>query len=145
MKSNKILSIALLLFIAVFSIIYFNSYAYSNPEIFLSNVSDSTQTPVYTCPMHPDIVMDKPGQCPKCGMDLVLKTDDSQNSKSMNCDNMDKCKDKDCSKETCMGNSGGCGENCPKMKDMDMNEHHAHDKMDHKKCKSEGNSGCMGH
>lgn len=26
----------------------------------------------YTCPMHPEIVSDKPGKCPKCGgMDLV--------------------------------------------------------------------------
>jgi len=27
----------------------------------------------YTCPMHPDVVSDKPGKCPKCGMDLVAK------------------------------------------------------------------------
>ena len=27
----------------------------------------------YTCPMHPDVVKDKPGTCPKCGMDLVKK------------------------------------------------------------------------
>lgn len=29
----------------------------------------------YTCPMpeHADVVMDKPGKCPKCGMDLVPK------------------------------------------------------------------------
>ena len=25
----------------------------------------------YTCPMHPDIIKDAPGNCPKCGMDLV--------------------------------------------------------------------------
>ncbi|HEX5152825.1 MAG TPA: copper-translocating P-type ATPase [Parafilimonas sp.] len=25
----------------------------------------------YTCPMHPEIVKDKPGNCPKCGMNLV--------------------------------------------------------------------------
>ncbi len=25
----------------------------------------------YTCPMHPEIVEDKPGNCPKCGMNLV--------------------------------------------------------------------------
>lgn len=28
---------------------------------------------VYTCPMHPEVVSDKPGQCPKCGMNLVAK------------------------------------------------------------------------
>src|SRR5258705_1849850 len=27
----------------------------------------------YTCPMHPTVVQDKPGTCPVCGMDLVLK------------------------------------------------------------------------
>lgn len=25
----------------------------------------------YTCPMHPEIIADKPGRCPICGMDLV--------------------------------------------------------------------------
>ena len=24
----------------------------------------------YTCPMHPEVVSDKPGNCPKCGMTL---------------------------------------------------------------------------
>ena len=28
----------------------------------------------YTCPMHPEIISDKPGSCPKCHMALVLKT-----------------------------------------------------------------------
>src|SRR5436190_23771839 len=28
----------------------------------------------YTCPMHPDIVSDKPGKCPTCNMDLTLST-----------------------------------------------------------------------
>jgi hypothetical protein len=27
----------------------------------------------YTCPMHPEVVKDKPGKCPKCGMALVKK------------------------------------------------------------------------
>ena len=25
----------------------------------------------YTCPMHPDVITDHPGNCPKCGMKLV--------------------------------------------------------------------------
>jgi P-type Cu2+ transporter len=33
----------------------------------------------YTCPMHPEIKQDKPGNCPKCGMTLVLaKSDDKK-------------------------------------------------------------------
>jgi len=27
----------------------------------------------YTCPMHPEVVSDKQGDCPKCGMALVEK------------------------------------------------------------------------
>ncbi|MDB5023551.1 MAG: hypothetical protein JWP78_1306 [Mucilaginibacter sp.] len=47
-------------------------------------ISDTTKTkkvkPVvkpatvqYTCPMHPEVLSDKPGKCPKCGMELVKK------------------------------------------------------------------------
>ncbi len=31
------------------------------------------QGKIYTCPMHPEIKQDKPGNCPVCGMNLVLK------------------------------------------------------------------------
>ena len=32
-----------------------------------------TMAMTYTCPMHPEVKSDKPGKCPKCGMDLVVK------------------------------------------------------------------------
>ncbi len=31
------------------------------------------KTVQYTCSMHPEVVQDKPGNCPKCGMKLVEK------------------------------------------------------------------------
>lgn len=35
--------------------------------------AESTNVKVtrYTCPMHPEVISDKPGECPQCGMDLV--------------------------------------------------------------------------
>jgi Cu(I)/Ag(I) efflux system membrane fusion protein len=35
--------------------------------------SGSQDKPVYTCPMHPQVISDSPGQCPICAMDLVPK------------------------------------------------------------------------
>lgn len=34
-----------------------------------SNTSETGT--MYTCPMHPEVMQDKPGNCPKCGMNLV--------------------------------------------------------------------------
>ena len=37
--------------------------------------------PTYVCPMHPNIVRNEPGNCPICGMELVLKEpEDEQTS-----------------------------------------------------------------
>lgn len=44
----------------------------------VKTVTDQQISKKYTCPMHPEIVMDKPGNCPKCGMALVEKTDAKQ-------------------------------------------------------------------
>jgi len=41
------------------------------------------QTVVYTCTMHPEVVKDQPGKCPKCGMDLVVKNDLPGGSKNL--------------------------------------------------------------
>jgi len=42
--------------------------------------TSTTQKQVYTCPMHPQIISDHPGQCPICGMDLILKTGSGEES-----------------------------------------------------------------
>ncbi len=44
----------------------------------LVSLTDSTDTKTYTCPMHPEVISDKPGKCPQCGMNLELKEDDSK-------------------------------------------------------------------
>ena len=33
---------------------------------------------LYTCPMHPEVISDKPGKCQKCGMTLVPKQPESK-------------------------------------------------------------------
>ena len=36
----------------------------------------------YTCPMHPEVQSNEPGKCPKCGMNLVEKSDVQKKRKS---------------------------------------------------------------
>ena len=40
----------------------------------IASVSSAGVKKEYTCPMHPEIIQDHPGSCPKCGMALELKT-----------------------------------------------------------------------
>ena len=42
-------------------------------EVNKKQSTSSTVKKVYTCTMHPEVISDKPGDCPKCGMKLVLK------------------------------------------------------------------------
>jgi hypothetical protein len=35
--------------------------------------SPATAAAAYTCPMHPEVISDRPGRCPKCGMALAQK------------------------------------------------------------------------
>ena len=58
--------------------------AETNTAAGTSATADSTVTPggnsgpgvvaeTYTCTMHPEVITNEPGKCPKCGMDLVKK------------------------------------------------------------------------
>jgi len=40
----------------------------------------------YTCPMHPEVISDKPGNCPKCGMKLVPKKETAPKGKTEHMD-----------------------------------------------------------
>lgn len=48
-----------------------------------TTVTDTSKTMMasvkYTCKMHPEIISDTAGKCPKCGMDMVPMTDSMMN------------------------------------------------------------------
>ena len=54
------------LFIAALTIASVSSFAQKAKQDTLKHLA------LYTCPMHPDVKMDKAGKCPQCGMDLTL-------------------------------------------------------------------------
>jgi transcription initiation factor IIE alpha subunit len=61
------------LFIAIALLAGSLSFAQTPKSKMPESKSDSTAKYVYTCPMHPEIITDKPGKCPKCGMTLEKK------------------------------------------------------------------------
>jgi Cu(I)/Ag(I) efflux system membrane fusion protein len=46
--------------------------------------SENEAMKTYTCPMHPQIMQDKPGKCPICGMNLVKKEMGAETKESAN-------------------------------------------------------------
>ncbi len=48
--------------------------------------SHSMTAAVYTCPMHPEVISNKPGTCTVCKMDLVVKTDEAGSADSTGTD-----------------------------------------------------------
>ena len=49
------------------------TFAQSAKDTQTQSKTDTTMKTVYTCPMHPEVISDKPGKCPKCGMTLIAK------------------------------------------------------------------------
>ena len=47
-----------------------NSDSLSNQKTVTKN-QNTEATKTYTCSMHPEVILDKPGKCPKCGMELI--------------------------------------------------------------------------
>jgi Cu(I)/Ag(I) efflux system membrane fusion protein len=44
------------------------------------NSQEAAKHIYYTCTMHPEIHSDKPGKCPKCGMELVEREESVKDS-----------------------------------------------------------------
>lgn len=47
------------------------TFAQARMDTSMKHSHKMTTATKYTCTMHPDVVMNKPGKCPKCGMALV--------------------------------------------------------------------------
>src|SRR5690554_6899251 len=69
-------------FLSALMLIHLGLYAQTEhlPEVsnqksgdYSHKVEESINQKLYTCTMHPEVISDKPGNCPKCGMKLVLK------------------------------------------------------------------------
>lgn len=58
-----------------FGWLFFHSSTSSNDQ--QNHSAEEHKTEIWTCSMHPQIKMDKPGKCPICGMDLILLNQNS--------------------------------------------------------------------
>jgi hypothetical protein len=61
---------------------YRSGQALNRPDVEQEQEKDNKQK--YTCPMHPEVVMDHPGNCPKCGMKLVPTGEKKKRSTPIN-------------------------------------------------------------
>jgi len=51
-------------------------------------LTEPKQGAIYTCPMHPEIIQNAPGDCPKCGMALEPKEVEAGEEKNLELENM---------------------------------------------------------
>ncbi|PJJ07628.1 Cu(I)/Ag(I) efflux system membrane fusion protein [Flavobacterium sp. 1] len=75
---NRYLKFAILFLVVVFigiAIYFFAAKSRNHSEM-------EHQNEVYTCSMHPEVIRDKPGSCPICGMALVKKVTEDHSEKN---------------------------------------------------------------
>ena len=64
----------------VYSLVLTTGLLFTGAQVFAQEPAKDKPAPEqhmvqYTCTMHPEVVQDKPGNCPVCGMKLVEKKD----------------------------------------------------------------------
>jgi hypothetical protein len=67
---KKIIFISVILSVSIFT----SCSNSSNHNNTVKKPEANSEMSAYICPMDSDVTSDKPGKCPKCGMDLVKKT-----------------------------------------------------------------------
>jgi outer membrane biogenesis lipoprotein LolB len=73
---QNVLAVGLILSVAAIALLLAGCTGSNHTETTQSDQSTgqkSEKAVQYTCSMHPEVVQDKPGDCPKCGMKLVEK------------------------------------------------------------------------
>lgn len=67
---NILIALAAIAVIAAAGVVI--AKVYQKPPVNNSQAAEKEKKPVYQCPMHHEVISDKPSKCPICGMDLVL-------------------------------------------------------------------------
>lgn len=75
-EGSRVMLLSWLCFITITLMVIATSCKQKESEKHTHEISESKQ--LYTCSMHPQIIRDKPGQCPICGMDLIKKEEKAQ-------------------------------------------------------------------
>ena len=77
MKSLKMLMVAVLTILSV------AVFAQDTTSHKTKAPKPKTEKMNYSCPMHPEVTSDKPGKCPKCGMDLTKTKKEHKKTEAM--------------------------------------------------------------
>jgi uracil-DNA glycosylase len=70
MKTIQIITVSALIAFGAYSC---KSSSNESKKEATTTTQEAHKKVVYTCSMHPEVVSDKPGACPKCGMELIVK------------------------------------------------------------------------
>lgn len=75
---NRLLNLLVATLVVSFSVFTLSSCSETHEH----DAADAARASAFHCPMHPQIIQDKPGNCPICGMDLVKFSQTSESPTS---------------------------------------------------------------